>query len=751
MIAVKNNVFHLAANELGYVFKISRRGLAEHLHFGRRLKDPVGDEDALSMKRLAPRPGEASLSLRAWDEILQDLPLEFTSEGMGDFRTPFISIEGGRSSTLDLRFRHSAIGKGIARMKTAYPQALAGEEEAQHLVLDFEDETSGIRLTLVYTIFPGYDVITRRSVLFNGSKEAIRIKELASLQLDLFTADWDLLLTGGPAGRENRGRWQRLPQVRLVNETRTGFSGRTSSTAYLSNGRDCIATGLLWPGDHRSSYEVTEYGKTHIICGLNYDLIHPVVQPGGSFETPEAFLTWAPSQDEACWRLQDWIAGCIMRGIWKDRLRPVTFNTRLSMGLEIKEGRLLDEVKLAGQLGFELFCLDDGWFGVRQDKNDSLGDWSANPMKLPDGLASVSKAAHLAGMLFGIWISPELVSAQSRLFSQHPDWAVKDPRKKNPPDQGGAFLLDLTRDKVYEEVLSVITDLVERTQVDALRWDMGCQMLDIWTSPDGADPGTWRLEYMLAFLRLQRALSLRFPNLLIENVSTGSPRFDASMLNSSALLAAGSSTDAFEQLDSIIGASRLVPPSAVSTTVAERRWNLEGRYSSLSTAFNIAAFGALSYSLELKSLDPRERKAIAAQISFYKTHRTVLQFGRRRLLCDGRRVMLSATSGDKEEILVLLAQRTMRSNGEDDILRLEDVDEDAIYSVSRREEASELTSPDDYFKAPPLEEEAYRVHGDTLRHAGLRLIEPYLGGAYDDAMRVMGDHSSRLYVIRRIG
>lgn len=754
MITVKNNVFHLATNNTSYIFMINELGLPEHLHYGQRLRNPEAYSLPLRMKRLVPRNGEVSFNDRNWEVNLNDLPLEFSAEGGGDFRSPLISIlaSGNCSSSLDLRYFSHETYKGIKRAASAIVQALGGEDDAHGIRIDFTDSSRGIMLSLYYTVFPSCDAIVRRAVITNRSKSGIALQKAASLQLDLFTCDYDLCLFGGPYGRENREKRERLREgTAFVNESRSGFTGQKSSCIILENSRQCIISALLYSGDHKETVEVSPYGKTHIVTGLNNDTVRPVLKTGESFETPEAVLVSASSRDKAVEMLHAFEENHVIRGTWKNRLRPVSFSTAFSLGLDVREDRILEEIRNAAALGFELFVLDDGWFGVRSSAEDSLGDWSANTMKIPDGLAEISKACHKAGMLFGLWISPEMASLNSRYAMENPDWLVRDPRKKNNANEKGGYLIDLTREEVYDDILSSLKSLIERTGIDLIRWNLGTQMADVWSRCEEASLcGTWRHRYMLAFNRLQRSIMLSFPNLLIENVSSTSPRFDLSLLASSSLLASTAVNDSFEMLDAVIGASSIVPLSCISNMITERRWNLEGRYSSLSSAFNIAAFGSLSYSIELNRLCSREKMMLKEQISFYKMYRSVFQFGSFRVMENANRVILYSISPHKDIIMLLLAYRNMVPSAEDDIIFVPDADENGIYEVSRRNEEAEFTSVEDYFQPPEFEQEAYTVSGEILKWAGLRLCEHYMGASYAHGMRVMGDHSTRLYLFKRI-
>lgn len=751
MITVKNNVFHLATSHTSYVFMIDGRGMAEHLYYGPLLRHPEHDVDALVPKRSVPRQGEVSQSEKDWSTNPSDLPQEASFEGGGDFRTPFIAIDESRGCAcgMDLRYRHSETFSGIRRISSGLPQAIGSEDEVHGLRLDFQDDLNDITLSLYYTVFPSSDTIVRRAVVKNASRRTITLRKIASMQLDLYESGYGVTFFTGPWGRENRPCTHLLPCSTLVNESRTGFTGQSSNIFILEGRGSCIITGLMYCGDHKATIETGAYSTVHIVSGINEETIHPVLEPGEAFETPEAFMTLAADRSRCTYALQHFEENHIMRGTWRNRLRPVSFSTRHVLGLDVREDRVRDLIRLAGQIGFEMFVLDDGWFGVRNSKDDSVGDWSANPMKLPEGLAEVSRECHKAGMLFGVWLSPECASLHSRLAMEHPDWLVRNPRRRSSPIENGQYVLDITRHEVYEYVLETICGLIERTGIDAVRWSIGTQLADLWSRSDKPD-GQWRHRYICAFYKLQRSIALSFPNLLIENTSDTGPRLDAGLLASSAIVGGCSLSDPFEQLDSFCGAVQIMPPSALSTMLASRRFNLEGRYTSFSSAFNIGLFGCLSYSIDLRRLSRKERQAIAGQLEFYRMYRHVTQFGRYRIRHDGQRTQISACDADASTILVLLAVRNMEANGPDDILYVEDAREDALYSLTRRDEDEEIVLGDDYYSAPPLEKESYVVGGDTLSHAGARLARGYQGGAYSEEMRVMGDHSTRLYVIKRI-
>ena len=267
--------------------------------------------------------------------------------------------------------------------------------------------------------------------------------------------------------------------------------------------------------------------------------------------------------------------------------------------------------------------------------------------------------------------------------------------------------------------------------MSTLRWELGAQIFSPHVGAT-AKPTAWRQEWTVAMQRLQRSLAVAFPRLMISNVTSTSPRVEASLLSSAATLGVNAITDPFECLESIIGADLVVPPAAMATRLCDRRTYLPGRRVSLSTAFDITAFGCLDCSFDLKALSHGGREALARQIAFYKQYREVLQFGRRSVIDKGDYVQLTASSPDRSTILVLLAVRSMRVNGEDIVLKVADADERSLYRIWPREEGGQ----------------SYMIAGDSLKWAGVRLAESWLGGE-DEGMEEMGDRSTRLYIIKK--
>ena len=134
----------------------------------------------------------------------------------------------------------------------------------------------------------------------------------------------------------------------------------------------------------------------------------------------------------------------IVRGRWKKKPRPVLLNSWEASYFKIDEGKLLKLAKAGREVGIELFVMDDGWFGDRTDDTKALGDWDVNRKKLPGGIEGLAAKIEDLGMKFGLWVEPEMISVDSKLYMEHPDWAMEIPGHPHSEGRNQRFL-DLCR------------------------------------------------------------------------------------------------------------------------------------------------------------------------------------------------------------------------------------------------------------------------------------------------------------------
>ena len=282
----------------------------------------------------------------------------------------------------------------------------------------------------------------------------------------------------------------------------------------------------------------------------------------------------------------------------------------------------------ARELGVELFVLDDGWFGARNDDTTSLGDWFVDRAKLPDGLEGVATRITALGLDFGLWIEPEMVSADSELFRAHPDWAIGIPGRPRTESRQ-QLVLDLGRAEVVDHLDRVLGQVLESAPISYIKWDMNRNITEPYGRSLPAErQGEFFHRYILGVYELYRRLTTRFPKVLFESCASGGARFDPGMLAFAPQGWTSDDTDAIERLRIQWGTSLAYPLSSMGAHVSAVPNHQTGRVTPISTRAMVAFFGVFGYELDPTRLSDAERAEIAEQVAFYAGHRDLFQRGR---------------------------------------------------------------------------------------------------------------------------
>ena len=748
---LSDSIFHLATDNTSYVIHILETGHAEHIYYGKRLRNIEYSITALREKRYA-RPGMGTYTDPDFPTlVLDDSLLEFSTEGRGDYRVPLIAVSAGEDGerTLDLRYKGYEKEKGIKRFTARrLPQAKDAYLDAETLTLTFTDAMRMIDLQLTYTVFPSLDTITRRSIVLNRSKEKIKIRSLMSAQLDWREDGMKAITLSGTWGREMERVERNIEIGTLIAESRMLSSSAEANPAFMIERKDgsCYALNLVYSGPHRISATLTAHGMTHLVWGINPDMFCWVLSSNESFESPEAVMTYSEKgRDEAGDRIKTFILSAIMRSSWKDRMRPVMLDTWEAAGYGINEKKVAALAEGAAKIGCEGLLINDGWFGARGNDRTSLGDWNVNTMKFPSGLNDIADTIHRHGLLFGLWFEGEAASTKSMLLHDHPEWVLGRNAETNAEGRHEQ-LLDITRYDVQDWLIAAISRIAEVARVDYLRWDLNRNYSDIYTLSGIRDYGMYAYEYTSALYKILSAIGERFPDMYIETSAGGGSRFDLGMLSVSSSMVPSCISDPIERARITANAALMYPLSAIATVVSPSPNGATRRIVDRDTRFNIAAFGVLSYSMDTTALSRAEIASYRAQIEFYKAMRVLLETGHFRLVEEENRTIWTISNEDRSEILLLYLQRYLEPNTTAERLLVPDANENYDYHIFAR---SHAMSEKEAF-AYPQENECYHISGDALKWAGISLVEQVSGVGYHEGMRFLGDFSSRLYIIRRI-
>jgi alpha-galactosidase len=516
-----------------------------------------------------------------------------------------------------------------------------------------------------------------------------------SASLDLPDSDWELLQLSGSWARERHVLVRPLTVgTQSVGSLRGASSHHHNPFVALKRPAtteeygEVYGFGLVYSGNFLAEAEVEPYGTTRVRLGIHPDGFDWTLEPGAEFITPEAIMAYS---DQGLQGLTDTFARLLRdrlaRGVWRDAPRPVLINSWEGTFFDFDEEKLLAIATAAKALGIELFVLDDGWFGQRDDDTTSLGDWVANRGKLPNGIEGLARKVEGLGMRFGLWIEPEMVSHRSQLFADHADWAVGIPSR--PRTEGrNQFVLDMSRREVVDHLFNVLSELLGRAPISYIKWDMNRNITEPFGASLPADrQGEFFHRYMLGVYDLYERLTRAFPQVLFESCAGGGGRFDPGMLAFAPQAWASDDTDAIERLKIQWGSSLAYPLSSIAAHVSAVPNHQVGRIVPLATRAAVAFFGVLGYELDPTILSDEDRAAVAGQVAYYKARRELFQRGRFLRLRspfegDGNETAWMAVSADRKRGVVGHYRILNRPNPGPTRLRLRGLDPAASYRVS---------------------------------------------------------------------
>ena len=274
-----------------------------------------------------------------------------------------------------------------------------------------------------------------------------------------------------------------------------------------------------------------------------------------------------------------------------------------------------------------MFVLDDGWFGHRDDDNSSLGDWYVDQKKFPRGLKHFADYVHDKGLKFGLWFEPEMISIDSDLYREHPDYMMAVPGRKPSPSRN-QYLLDLTRKDVRDNIIGQVEKILRENDVDYVKWDMNRHLSDIYSVKLPADQeGEVYHRYVLGLYEMVDQITSDFPEILFEGCSGGGGRFDTGWAYYMPQSWTSDNTDAVARQRIQYATSYVYPTSTMTAHVSVSPNQQTGRQTSFETRGNCAMSGVFGYELDLTQMSDDEKAMVTKQVAEYKEIRHLVQFG----------------------------------------------------------------------------------------------------------------------------
>lgn len=698
-------IFKLDACGVSYIMKIDKGGYITHLYYGAYIDD-------VDVSYLAVREGrDSSVPLTSdvddYRFSIDTVAMEYPTFGTGDYRISALRIRNSSGDdNTDLRYASHRIYSGKKPIPEM-PSTFADEDEAETLEIVGTDIT-GAEVTLYYTAFGAYPVITRRVSVKNTSDEDMFLENVYSASVDFTHPNFDVLGLWGCWGRERRVERRPLVHgITTLSSTR-GASGHYHNpfAALLEEGADenngnVYGFNLVYSGNHAISAEVDAFGVTRMICGINHETFEWKLCPGEEFFAPEAVMVFS---DEGLGGMSCSLHAFYRRHLidqkWVNRARPVLVNNWEATYFNFNTEKLVSIAKDAKELGIDMLVMDDGWFGKRNSDTSSLGDWDVNEEKLPGGLSALVSRVNGLGLDFGIWFEPEMVSRDSELFRSHPEWVLHT-EGRGMSIARHQYVLDLTREDVCDYIYTSIAKILETANIKYIKWDFNRNLTEAASKTLPKDrQGEVLHRYVLGLYSVLERLKKNFPDVLLEGCASGGGRYDPAMLYYFPQYWTSDDTDPIERLNIQYGTSIAYPASTMSCHVSASPNHQTGRQTSFATRGNVAFAGTFGYELDLNRLTESERETVKKQVADYKKFsRIVMEGDLYRLIPPvGDTCAWEYVSPEKDEVLFTFVSVNARI-APVYFVRLRGLDPNAVYE----------------------DERGRRYRGNTLMNAGLNL------------------------------
>lgn len=730
----KTREFHLYNQEISYIIKILDNDQPGQLYYGKRLthKEDFSHLFEYAMRDMSPYAFEGNSTFS-----LENIKQEYPTFGCGDMRFPAYEIERENGShVVEFVYKEHKIYDGKPKLEGLPATYVESDDEAQTLELVLEDTSINTRIVLLYTIYEAFPVIAR-SVRFEcDSDEKITLLSAMSACVDLPDKDYEMIDLAGVWARERHVRRHKLdygiqsiysmrgcssyqfnPFLALARENADEFQGQVYSFS------------LVYSGNFLAQTEVDNYDTARVLMGIHPNGFKWTLGKGESFQTPEMVMVYSEAGlNGMSQTFHKLYRTRLARGTWRDKVRPILINSWEAFYFDFDAPKLLGLADAAADLGMELFVLDDGWFGKRDDSTSSLGDWYPNEEKLKGTLKELAEKINAKGLKFGLWIEPEMTNKDSDLYRAHPDWLLAEQGKRICHSRN-QYVLDFSKKEVREYIGDMLENLLAEVPVSYIKWDLNRTFSEVFSNGNDREyQGKVCHKYILGVYELYERLTSRFPHVLFESCASGGARFDPGMLYYAPQGWTSDDTDAIERLKIQYGTSMVYPVSCMGSHVSASPNHQTNRVTPIETRADVAYFGTFGYELDLLKLGEEDKAEIRRQIAFMKEKRDLIQKGtfyRLKSPFEGNETAWMIVSEDQKKALVGYYRVMQPVNVGFKRLKLKGLKEDTCYKVSGYD---------------------YDCYGDELMQVGM-ILSDSASGVWKKGVNDKGDFQAKVFEI----
>lgn len=684
-----SKTFNLSTSKTSYVLKVLDSNHVAHVYWGKKIKAKNLDYVLRSKNWGSFLTNTDNID----DFMLEMTPQEYPGYGSTDLRTPAVELQfsDGTSAT-DFRYESHNIYAGKNKLNNLPATYVEDENEAMTLELTLVDSLKNVKLILSYSVFEEFDAITRSVKIINESNEDVNINRVLSANVDFRDSDYELLQLSGAWARERYIIRKEIRSGSQSIESRRGSSSHAQNPFMALVRKDTTEQhgevygfSLIYSGNFLANVEVDMYENARAQIGINPFDFTWLLKSKEEFTAPEAVLVYSNEGLTGMSHIYNCLYGKrLCKGKYRDEVRPILINNWEATYFDFNETKIKEIAREATNLGMELFVLDDGWFGKRDDDNSSLGDWFVNEEKLKGGLNKLATEINEMGLQFGLWFEPEMVSPISELYKEHPDWCIHIPGR-NRSEARRQLILDYSREDVCNYIIEKISEVLSSAPISYVKWDMNRNMSEIGSAKLPANrQREVAHRYILGLYKVLEEITTRFPDVLFESCSGGGGRFDPGMLYYMPQTWTSDNTDAIERLKIQFGTSMVYPNASIGCHVSAVLNHQVDRITPIETRGVVAMSGNFGYELDITKLPESEKEIIKEQVKLYKEIRETIQFGKCYRLSspfENNDVAWMFISKDCEEIIVSFVRTLAKPNSKFISLKLVGLDESSKYEI----------------------------------------------------------------------
>ncbi|MBR5636933.1 MAG: alpha-galactosidase [Pseudobutyrivibrio sp.] len=721
--------FHLYNSKISYVIGECRDGEIGQLYFGKRINE---NQIIYSYQGVA---GRLDCDVKVYDENYSKemACLEYPAFGNGDYRNSAYEVRqlnGSRVTNLVYQGYEVYEGKKpIPGLPASYVNT---NSEAITLEIICVDDVAKLEVRLFYTIWENYSIITRHVSFKNIGEDEFKLTKALSCCIDLPDHDYDWIQFDGAWARERYPHVRPLDEGVTAVESMRGHSSSNFNPFVILKRKDtnefqgeAIGVNLVYSGNFLAQAEVDTFDKLRFTMGINPRWFVWPLKKEEVFETPEVIISYTKNGlNDLSQNIHGFMNNNLVRGPYKNKPRPILLNNWEATEMKFDEESILKIAKKGKDAGVELFVLDDGWFGKRDDDFAGLGDWFVNTNKLPDGITGLAKKINELGLDFGLWIEPEMVNPDSDLYRAHPDWVLAAPDRRRTLGRH-QMVLDYSKPEVVDNIYNQLYEVISKANISYIKWDMNRSITECFSQGLPAEQqGMIYHKYILGMYSLYERLIEKFPHILFESCASGGARFDAGMLYYAPQAWCSDDTDGHERVKIQYGTSYGYPISSVGAHVSASPNMQTGRSMTIDDRANIAYFGTFGYELDLNKVSDEEFERVKEQVKFMKEYRSLFQYGtfyRLQSPFENNISGIMVVSEDKKQAIAVIYNTLRTPNIGRENIKLQGLDETLVYSVDGKE----------------------KLYGDYLMERGIGFID-----ADEPWYKSAGDFQSRMFILK---